>query len=145
MTKNSPEVHGETAVIDISDRNASARDLQARDILAKWIGGVSGFKQIMGSKLEKEFIEANKDDFKQTGTVVRDGKEYPVYSFNKETSDGKVSMPTLQKDDDGKEFYMMSGKSFKADGSRTDGKFVDKSYNQDGTMDDVYKHPDGSK
>ena len=121
MTKATPQVHGETSIVDISDKGSSARDLQARDILAKWIGGVSGYNQIMGSELEAEFIKANPDDFKQTGTVVRNGKEYPVYSFNAETSDGKVSMPTLQKDKNGNEFYMMGDTSYNADGTRTKG------------------------
>ena len=145
MTKKSPEIHGETAVVDITDKKASTRDLQARDILAKWLGGVSGFKQIMGSPLEKAFIDANPEDFKQTGTVTRDGKEYPVYTFDAKTSDGKVSMPTLQQTKNGQEFYMMGEKSYNADGTRTKATYTTTYYNQDGTFDEVGKHPDGTE
>ena len=66
----------------------------------------------MGSEIWKHFVKANKDDFSQTGTAVRDGKTYPVYTYNAKTSDGKISMPTLQKNNFGEEFYILGDKTF---------------------------------
>ncbi len=145
MTKNSPEIHGETAVVEIRDKGATSRDLQARDILAKWIGGVSGFNQIMGSELEQEFIKANPEDFRQTGTVERNGKKYPVFTFDAKSSDGKVSMPTLQQNKKGEVFYMMGDKSYNADGTRTEAKYTTTYYNHDGSFDEVGEHSDGTE
>ena len=145
LTRKSPEIHGETAVVEITDNGATSRDLQARDILAKWIGGVSGFNQIMGSELEQEFIKANPEDFKQTGTVERNGKKYPVFTFDAKSSDGKVSMPTLQQNKKGEVFYMMGDKSYKADGTRTEPKYTTTFYNYDGTFDEVGEHPNGEE
>ncbi|MBQ2870807.1 hypothetical protein IJE86_03785 [bacterium] len=142
-TKNTPIIFGETVIADVSDKKASMRDLQARDILAKYIGGVSGFKQIMGSKLEAAFIEANKDDFVKTGTVERDGKTYDVYTFNAETSDGKISMPTLQQNEQGEQFYVMGDASYKADGTATEAKYQRTEYYQDGEASEISQYPDG--
>ena len=116
QTKKTPIF--DQVVADVSDNKASLRDLQARDILAKYLGGVSGYKQIMGTPLEKAFIEANKDDFKKSGTVERDGKKYDVYTFNAKTSDGKITLPSAEiSKEDGSEVFALNGGIFNKNGS----------------------------
>ena len=116
-TKNSPAIFGEKVMIEVTNTESSPRDLQVRDILAKYIGGVSGFNNILGSALEKAFVALNKDDFEITGTVDRNGEKYNVYSLDYNNADGKVTdgileMPTLQQDENGNEFYVIGTQKF---------------------------------
>ncbi len=111
-TLNSPAIFGENIVIKVADKNASNRDLQARDILAKYISGVSGFNNILGSAMEDAFIKANLDDFTENGILERDGEEFRNYLFNSSKSDGNVSMPTLQKLENGDEVYIIGTEMF---------------------------------
>ena len=120
-TKNTPAIFGEEVVVNVTNNNATARDLQARDILAKYISGVSGYHSILGSAMEDAFIKANADDFTANGTLERNGKEYNNYSFNADTSDGNITMPTLQsythKNGTVEEFYVIGDRTFNADGT----------------------------
>ena len=138
-TAETPQVYGETTEVDVTDQNSSMRDLQVRDILAKYIGGVSGYKQIMGSDLEAAFIAANKEDFVKTGEAKRDGKQFDVYNFNAATSDNKLTMPTLQINPrTGEEMYVLGDKCFTKEGKeiKTETKYGDGST--------TFNHPDGS-
>ena len=111
-TLNSPAIFGETTNINVFNENASNRDLQARDILAKYISGVSGYNNILGSEMEKAFIDANPDDFLESGTVERDNKQFKNYLFDNDRSDGNISMPTLQKLKNGDEVYVIGSQMF---------------------------------
>ena len=110
-TADTKDISGEKVIFEISDKDASKRDLQARDILGKYLGE-SGYKTVLGTEMWKRFVEENNDDFKQNGTIERDGKIYPVYTFNKQSSDGKITMPTLQKNNLGEEFYILGDQTF---------------------------------
>ena len=99
---------------EVKNKDASARDLSSKDILAKYTGS-SGFKKILGSEMESEFVRLNADDFKARGTINRDGKEFTDYGLSSE-SDGKITLPSIEKDSDGTEYCALNGKTFTIDG-----------------------------
>ena len=112
QTFASPAIFGEEVCVKVSDKEASNKDLQARDILAKYISGVSGYNNILGSPMELAFINSNSDDFLEKGFVEREGKSYKNYLFDTNRSDGNISMPTLQKLENGDEVYVIGTQMF---------------------------------
>lgn len=116
-TADTKDISGEKVIFEISDKDASKRDLQARDVLGKYMGK-SGYNIVMGSSLWQAFVKANGDDFNETSKVTRNGEEYSVFTFDRSKSDGKISMPTLQRNPQtGEQFYELNGKAYTLDGN----------------------------
>ena len=115
-TKSTPAIFGEKVTVELTNDESLQRDLRIIDILAKYIGGVSGLNNILGSALEKAVYNANKDDFEEM-VVTKDGKDYKSYRLDYNDVDGRITdgileMPTLQQDENGNEFYVIGTQKF---------------------------------
>jgi len=88
LTQSTEEV--EDVYAEISDSDASTKDLQGFDIAAKSFG-CSGFKQMKDSEAYKAFLDANSDDFS-----LNQVKDSEVALFDKTKSDGKVRLFTSE-------------------------------------------------
>ena len=94
-TKEIDNVH-----IDITDDDASKRDKQAFDILARPYN-ISGFRVMKDSDMFYTLVEINGDDF----TVGINDKGEEVILYNSTKSDGKVRLCSVEEDENGNEYY----------------------------------------
>ena len=97
-TMATPEV--EDVTMEVTDDGASKRDLQAYDIAARPYN-ISGFKVMAGSDMYNKFLEINGDDF----TLGINDRGEQVMLFDKAKSDGKIKMFSVEKDENGNEYY----------------------------------------
>ena len=98
----------------VKDTGAKQKDLSAKNILAKYTGTAE--YKILGSEIEKHFVEVNANDFKKLETKNYDGKEFTDYGFDAEQSDGAITLPSTETDSDGTEYCALGGKTFTIDG-----------------------------
>ena len=102
-TRSTPEI--DNAYIEITDADASKRDLQGHDIAGRPYN-ISGYKVMLNSPMYQKFIEINGDDF--TEGLNDFGEKVMLYDQSK--SDRKVTMFSEEVTPEGTTFYAIKDK-----------------------------------
>lgn len=97
-TKQTKEV--EDVSVNVTDDNASKRDKQAFDILARPYN-MSGFKVMKDSDMFNQLVKINGDDF----TIGMNDRGEEVILYDTTKSDGKVRICSVEQDENGNEYY----------------------------------------
>ena len=97
-TKQTKEV--DNVSVNVTDDDASTRDKQAFDILARPYN-MSGFKVMKDSDMFNQLVKINGDDF----TIGINDRGEEVILYDRTKSDGKVRICSVEQDENGNEYY----------------------------------------
>ena len=113
-TKEIDNVH-----IDITDNDASKRDKQAFDILARPYN-MSGFKVMKNSDMFDALVKMNKGDF----TIGINDRGEEVVLFDPAKSDGKIKICSVEQDENGNEYYALEDEDGQIQKFDTEGNII---------------------
>lgn len=116
-TKQTKEI--ENVHIDITNDDASTRDKQAFDILARPYN-MSGFKVMKDSDMFDALVRANNDDF----TIGINDRGEEVVLFDPTKSDGKIKLCSVEQDENGNEYYAIEDRDGQIQKFDTEGNII---------------------
>ena len=114
QTKEIDNVH-----IDITDDDASKRDKQAFDILARPYN-MSGFKVMKDSDMFDALVRLNGNDF----TIGINDRGEEVVLFDPTKSDGKIKICSVEQDENGNEYYAIEDEDGQIQKFDTEGNII---------------------